>query len=42
MEMKMKLITIEYVVIRTVNGVDRAFFLYAIRAEDGIWRLESM
>ena len=32
----------EYVVIRTVNGVDRAFFLYAIRAEDGIWRLESM
>jgi hypothetical protein len=32
----------EYVINRTINGVDHAFFIYFLRGPDGRWRLDSM
>ncbi|MEO8101532.1 MAG: Ig-like domain-containing protein [Betaproteobacteria bacterium] len=32
----------ELTVIRTVGAENRAFFIYLMRGEDGIWRIESM
>jgi len=32
----------EYVVSRTINGVNQNFFIYFARDSDGVWRLDSM
>ena len=32
----------EYVVSRTINGVNQNFFIYFVRDADGVWRLDSM
>lgn len=32
----------EYAVNRTINGVNRIFFIYFVRDENGVWRLDSM
>lgn len=32
----------EYAVNRTINGVNRIFFVYFMQGDDGVWRLESM
>jgi len=32
----------EYAVNRTIDGEDRVFFIYFVRDQDGLWRLDSM
>ena len=32
----------EYAVNRTIDGVDRIFFIYFLLDADGVWRLDSM
>lgn len=32
----------EYVVNRTINGVNQVFFIYFLRDTDGVWRLDTM
>jgi PKD repeat protein len=32
----------EYAVNRTINGVNRLFFIYFLREADGVWRVDSM
>lgn len=32
----------EYVLVRSVNGESVAFFIYFLRGEDGVWRIEGM
>jgi hypothetical protein len=32
----------EYAVNRTINGVNRIFFIYFIQDEDGVWRIDSL
>ena len=32
----------EYAVNRTIDGVDRIFFIYFLRDVDGVWRIDSM
>lgn len=32
----------EYAINRTINGIDRIFFVYFVRDFDGVWRLDSM
>jgi hypothetical protein len=32
----------EYVINRTIDGVNQVFFIYFLRGEDGVWRLDSM
>lgn len=32
----------EYVINRLIGGVNRAFFIYFLRDNDGVWRLETM
>lgn len=34
--------TAELAVMRTLDGVDRAFFIYVTRCPDGVWRVEGM
>lgn len=38
-------ITVEFagfVVNRTISGVDYAFFVYMLRGQDGVWRIEGL
>lgn len=32
----------EYAINRTIDGVDRIFFIYFLQDEDGVWRIDSM
>lgn len=32
----------EYIVTRTVNGTQNAYFVYFLKGEDGIWRIDGM
>jgi hypothetical protein len=32
----------EYAVNRTIDGVNRIFFIYFLRDTDGVWRADSM
>ncbi len=32
----------EFMIVRETNGERRAYFLYFLRGEDGVWRIESM
>ena len=32
----------EYAVNRTIDGVNRIFFIYFLQDDDGIWRIDSM
>ena len=32
----------EYAIVRQVGGEKRLYFMYFVRGEDGVWRIESM